>query len=174
MIHHRFFALIIAISAAGLIATGCSKKGPAGAASGESGAAGSSAEGTAGTAEALPEGGVAGSQDLAGTIPTVYFDYNQASVRADAREPLKKAAEQLKGKTVQITIEGHCDERGSSEYNLALGERRAQSVKAYLRTLGVEGASLSTISYGKERPADSGHNEAAWAKNRRADLILNR
>jgi peptidoglycan-associated lipoprotein len=72
----------------------------------------------------------------------------------------------------KIVIEGHCDERGTAEYNIALGERRAKSVKRYLINLGVDSSQLSTISYGEERPADPGHNEAAWAKNRRAEFVI--
>jgi len=68
----------------------------------------------------------------------------------------------------KVQIEGHCDERGTPEYNLALGQRRADSTKKYLVNLGIDGSRLSTISYGEEKPADPGHNEAAWAKNRRA------
>jgi peptidoglycan-associated lipoprotein len=71
-----------------------------------------------------------------------------------------------------VQVEGHCDERGSIEYNLALGERRAQSVKNYLTQLGIEASRLSTISYGEEKPAVDGHDEAAWEKNRRAEFTL--
>ena len=74
-------------------------------------------------------------------------------------------------KSAVIQIEGHCDERGTVEYNLALGERRAQSVKNFLTQLGVEGARLSTISYGEEKPVVQGHTEDAWAKNRRAEFV---
>ncbi len=72
---------------------------------------------------------------------------------------------------VDIRIEGHCDERGSDEYNLALGERRAQAAMNYLATLGVPASRMSTISYGEEKPLDPGHNEEAWAKNRRAEFV---
>jgi peptidoglycan-associated lipoprotein len=152
-------------------AAGCGgKKGPEGATAG-AGTTESPATLPGADTGALP----GGSLEAGVTLPTVYFDYNQASVRSDAKAPLKQAAETLKGNSsAQVTIEGHCDERGSSEYNLALGERRAQAVKSYLRTLGIDGKKLSTISYGKERPIDSGHTESAWAKNRRAELIVNR
>ncbi|HEY5764974.1 MAG TPA: OmpA family protein, partial [Candidatus Deferrimicrobiaceae bacterium] len=72
----------------------------------------------------------------------------------------------------KIQIEGHCDERGTSEYNMALGERRASAASKYLQNLGIAGSRLSTISYGEERPLDPGHNEDAWAKNRRATFVL--
>ena len=71
-----------------------------------------------------------------------------------------------------IIIEGHCDERGTNAYNIALGERRAESAKAYLTDLGIDGLRLTTISYGEERPVDPGHNEEAWAKNRRAHFVV--
>jgi peptidoglycan-associated lipoprotein len=76
--------------------------------------------------------------------------------------------------TVNITIEGHCDERGTKAYNLALGEKRANAAKEYLVALGVSGSRIATVSYGKERPFDPGHDEAAWAKNRRAHFVVNR
>jgi peptidoglycan-associated lipoprotein len=72
-----------------------------------------------------------------------------------------------------VTIEGHCDERGTDEYNIALGERRANSAKRYLVNLGVDSSRLETVSYGEEKPVDSGHNEAAWKKNRRAHFVIN-
>ena len=86
---------------------------------------------------------------------------------------LKENAELLKKyPKVKIQIEGHCDERGTNEYNLALGERRANSTKNYLVSLGISPDRISTISYGEEKPLDPGHNEEAWAKNRRAHTII--
>jgi peptidoglycan-associated lipoprotein len=78
----------------------------------------------------------------------------------------------MKHPTVKIQIEGHCDERGTNEYNLALGERRANSAKKYLISLGMPADQISTISYGEEKPLDPGHNEEAWAKNRRGHFIV--
>jgi peptidoglycan-associated lipoprotein len=78
----------------------------------------------------------------------------------------------MKHPTIKIQIEGHCDERGTSEYNLALGERRANSAKKYLISLGMPADRISTISYGKEKPLDPGHNEEAWSKNRRDHFII--
>ncbi len=122
------------------------------------------------TAESTPT-----ASSIESEFPTVHFEFNQATIRGEDLSLLKKAAEMLKANSnSNLTIEGHCDERGSSEYNLALGERRAQSVKSYLRTLGIEGKRLATISYGEERPVDSGKDESAWAKNRRADSLVNR
>ena len=87
---------------------------------------------------------------------------------------MKKKAEWLiNNSDVAVTIEGHCDERGTNEYNLALGERRAASAKTFLMDLGIAGSRLNTISYGEERPVDPGHNEEAWAKNRRGHFTIN-
>jgi len=104
----------------------------------------------------------------------VYFGYDSADLDSDAKELLQAQAAWLKqySKT-SITIEGHCDERGTREYNLALGERRAQAVKNYLNGLGVSISSLSTISYGKERPAVVGSNDDAWSQNRRSVTKVN-
>ena len=104
----------------------------------------------------------------------VFFGYDSAELDADAQELLQAQAAWLKqyNKT-SITIEGHCDERGTREYNLALGERRAQAVKNYLNGLGVGISSMSTISYGKERPAVVGSNDDAWSQNRRSVTKVN-
>ncbi len=109
-------------------------------------------------------------------LETVYFDYDKSDLRQDSRNVLSKNADVLlKAKNgMKIRIEGHCDERGSAEYNLALGERRAKSVQQYLLTLGVQADRLSTISYGKEKPAVQGSTEEAWAKNRRAEFVLDK
>jgi peptidoglycan-associated lipoprotein len=99
----------------------------------------------------------------------IHFDYDKSFIRDDAKPVLGEvAAFMKKNPGAKVQIEGHCDERGTPEYNLALGQRRADSTKKYLVNLGIDGNRLSTISYGEEKPADPGHNEAAWAKNRRA------
>ena len=104
----------------------------------------------------------------------VYFDFDEYAIKADAQGKLDGLGGHLKtNASVSVQIEGHCDERGSQEYNLALGERRANSVKNYLSQLGVDGGKLSTISYGEERPAADGHDESAWGKNRRAEFVIN-
>ncbi len=109
----------------------------------------------------------------AGGLRTVYFGFNSSQITSDARAKLEAAAEFLKeNDTTQIQIEGHCDERGGVEYNLALGERRAKQVKQYLSTLGVSGSRISTVSYGKERPVAFGHDESAWSQNRRANFVI--
>ena len=103
----------------------------------------------------------------------VYFDFDKATLTPTAQNVLMFKADWLKTNADEsVTIEGHCDERGTPEYNLALGERRAQSAKSYLVNLGVDDARMQTISYGEERPVDPGSNEEAWAKNRRAHFSL--
>ena len=97
----------------------------------------------------------------------VFFDFNKSAVRPDGEETLHRQAEFLKQNPgLVITIAGHCDERGTREYNLALGDRRANAARNYLISLGIHPTRISTISYGKERPIVAGHNEAAWAQNR--------
>jgi peptidoglycan-associated lipoprotein len=111
---------------------------------------------------------------VAAALETVYFDFDKSDLRQDARDVLYKNAEMLMKvqPDAKVKIEGNCDERGSAEYNLALGERRAKSAMQYLVTLGVKADRVSIISYGKEKPAVDGHDEAAWAKNRRADFVI--
>src|SRR5665647_1166493 len=106
-------------------------------------------------------------------LQNIYFDYNKSSIRPDAREILKANAEIFtKNSAATIVAEGYCDERGTAEYNMALGERRAQETKQYLVNLGINASRIETISYGKERPANEAHDEAAWAQNRRAQFLL--
>ncbi len=101
----------------------------------------------------------------------IYFDFDKSDIKPEGRPVLEKiAAYLLKNPAPDLLIEGHCDERGTEEYNLALGERRALSARRYLIGLGVASGRLQTISYGEERPVDSDHNETAWAKNRRAEF----
>lgn len=106
-------------------------------------------------------------------LEKVYFDFDSFVLSEAARDSLSKNARWFeKNKQVKVQIEGHCDERGSDEYNLALGEKRAKSALNYLVTLGVPSNQLSIISFGKEKPADPGHDETAWAKNRRAEFVI--
>lgn len=108
-----------------------------------------------------------------GLLSDIHFDYDEYALREGDREILNRNAEALKKfDFIKITVEGHCDERGSVEYNLALGERRAVAVMNYLVSLGVPKGNLSTISFGEERPLDPGHDEGAWARNRRAHFVL--
>jgi len=113
-------------------------------------------------------------QVVQANLKPVYFDYDNYTLSPEAQSAVQYNAEVLK-KTPHLAVvaEGHCDERGTSEYNLALGERRAKAVAEFLTNSGVPNR-LSTVSYGSELPADPGHNEAAWAKNRRVHLRVSR
>ena len=103
----------------------------------------------------------------------IHFDFDKYNLLPLAQQILQRKAEWLRNNpNVSVIIEGHCDERGTNEYNLALGDRRAESAKTYLINLGIAGSRLTTISYGEELPVDSGHNEVAWAKNRRAHFEI--
>jgi peptidoglycan-associated lipoprotein len=106
-------------------------------------------------------------------VQDIFFDYDKSEIRADSREKLDMAAGWMKKHPeAEFLLEGHCDERGTREYNLALGDRRANATKDYLASLGVDPAKLKTISYGKERPFVEGHDESAWSKNRRTHFVL--
>ncbi|TRZ85166.1 peptidoglycan-associated lipoprotein Pal [bacterium] len=106
-------------------------------------------------------------------IPDIHFDFDKSNLKPEAQAILKAGAPAyLKYKIYKLMIEGHCDERGASEYNLALGQRRADEAAKYLIDLGIEKERINTISYGKERPLDPGHDETAWAKNRRAHFVV--
>ena len=109
-----------------------------------------------------------------GYIRDAYFNYAEATLDGAAQEALQASATWLKGEGAgyNLLIEGHCDERGTEQYNLALGDRRANTAKDYLATLGINAGRIRTVSYGEERPFDAGHDEGAWAKNRRAHLVL--
>jgi len=103
----------------------------------------------------------------------IFFDFDEATIRPDARAILENNARWLKkNPRVKILIEGHCDERGTIEYNLALGDRRANAARDYLISLGIDPTRIATISYGEERPFAQGHNEEAWAQNRRAHFVI--
>ena len=178
--------LLICLLATALMLAGCSKKkvvatsGPdaatdeagqiqeeslGGGASGER--LGRSRRGVSARAQAFgPEGIAFESED-------VFFEYDQATLTGESRNLLQKKAGFLKKHPeVQITIEGHCDQRGSSDYNLGLGQKRADSVKNYLLDLGIAGNRLATVSYGKEQPLEPDMNESAFAKNRRGHLVI--
>ena len=106
-------------------------------------------------------------------LRAVYFDFDKFNIRSDQRSMLEANGKALmENAEYSVIIEGHCDERGTNEYNLALGQRRADSAKNFLIGMGVSPSRMTTISYGEERPADPGHNEEAWAKNRKADFVV--
>lgn len=100
----------------------------------------------------------------------VYFDFDQYSLTAESRAVLLAHADKLKGASVAVRLEGHADERGSREYNMALGEKRANAVRDFLVTQGVSGSSLEVVSFGEEQPAATGSDEASWAQNRRVEV----
>ena len=102
---------------------------------------------------------------------TIYFEYDQSALTADAKNACDVIGQLMKDvPSITVRIEGHADERGTNEYNLALGERRANSIQAYLTSYGIEASRFSVISYGEEKPAVDGHDEAAWSKNRRVEF----
>lgn len=180
-------AVILALSV-GLAVSGCSRKkvvseaGPATPApvvTPENGDTG----GMASTEEPLESSGpaaLAGAQTIlegrtSAPLLPIYFDFDKSNIRADQVERIKKNGIFLQSTPgIAVRIEGNCDERGTNEYNAALGERRALSAKKYLVNLGVSSSRLTTISYGEEKPLLHGHDELSWAQNRRADFVINR
>jgi peptidoglycan-associated lipoprotein len=122
---------------------------------------------------AKKERGIEGEVFESKLLKDIYFSYDKYEIRREDEEILKENAAFLKkNPKMKIQIEGHCDERGTAEYNLALGERRANHTKKYLVSLGITSDRISTISYGEERPLDPSNNEEAWAKNRRAHIVV--
>jgi peptidoglycan-associated lipoprotein len=106
-------------------------------------------------------------------VKDAFYDFNKADIREDARQALTRTAEFLRSyPQVKVTIEGHCDERGSTEYNLGLGERRAQAAKNYLISLGIAAGRMETVSWGKERPFCTEHTEDCWQQNRRGHFVM--
>ena len=142
-------------------------------------ASGSSSTASTASSGSASSGSAAGSTtspaDTLATIGnTVYFSYDSAALDGNSKGSLFRQAAFLNANpTLTVTIEGHCDERGTREYNLALGERRAAAARDYLLAQGVDPARIKVISYGKERPAMAGSNEESWTKNRRAATVLN-
>lgn len=172
----KFFLLLMILSGA-MGTAGCSKSaGPdAGTLAGNSARAPAGADArntqSSGSLEDLQRGAppVTPSDSA---LKEIYFDFDSSTLRADARETLKADAEWLKQHAaVRVTLEGHCDERGTTEYNLALGAKRAQAAKDYLVTLGVAADRLSTTSFGSEATVCREHNEQCWQKNRRDRLV---
>lgn len=175
MLGRRLTLLTVTALALG-IAAGCSRKQPP-------------ATDDRPRAEPTPAGDNAGDADAAsraeeearlareaayGSIQDViFFDFDRSDLREDARQTLQSKAEALRQfPDIRIRIEGHADERGTVEYNLALGERRADAARAYLIDLGIDSDRMTTISYGEERPAVEGQNESAWSQNRRDEFVI--
>jgi peptidoglycan-associated lipoprotein len=120
---------------------------------------------------AANKGNAAGASVRAVELKDVRFDFDKYVIGSEGADILKQNAQWFKANSGRLRVEGNCDERGSVEYNLALGQKRAEAAKNLLTTLGIDGARIETVSYGKEKPADPGHSEAAWAKNRRDTFV---
>ena len=183
-----FPALLLAV----LLAAGCSKKQTvktdAGQAPGAPAAAGEAGKGPlqetpiteAPVAPESPtmvaraaEAGVAVTEEKPSRFADVLFDFDKADLTEEGKRICQSVTEYMKkNPKAKLLVEGHCDERGTAEYNLALGERRATAVRNYLLSLGVPKGALATVSFGKERPVDPGHTETSWARNRRAHFVL--
>jgi len=151
----------------GLLAVGCSSTKPKNAQDGSADAANGANNGLT-----LELNGDSDS-NKAGGLQTVFFAFDSSNIDGSTKETMKSNADFLKANAnVDIQVEGHCDERGGRQYNLALGERRAKAVRDYLVAMGVESKRISTISYGNERTMAEGHDESAWSKNRRANFVV--
>lgn len=189
----RFFTITAIILMSGMIAAGCSKKAV------KSEMAGEGAEEAPKVEAVAPETAKSEAQEVkpkkeeaikseemsqaeaqkkaepvvdVKSIEDIFFDYDRSYIREEAKSVLENNASYLKAnKNGRILIEGHCDERGTSEYNIALGEKRALSVKRYLTDMGIDPSRISTISYGKEKPFCEEHNEQCWQENRRAHFV---
>ena len=162
-----FAACETASNVAGDSASGSSSSSASGSASGSSTASASSSSSTAATQ-------MSDAEKLAQVGNTVYFGFDSSELASEAQAILDRQAAFLNvNPTMVVIIAGHADERGTREYNLALGDRRAVAVRDYLLAKGLNAARVRTVSYGKERPAVSGSNEESWAKNRRAATVLN-
>jgi peptidoglycan-associated lipoprotein len=141
-------------------------------ATGPGGSATATARVTISAPETAPSTGPNLSELFEQNVKDAFFDFNKSDIRGDAREALTKDAEFLRSyPTLRVTIEGHCDERGSTEYNIGLGERRAQAAKNYLISLGIGADRMDTVSWGKERPFCTEHTEECWQQNRRAHFV---
>lgn len=166
----RSTSVILLVSSAALALSACSKKAPEALPPPPADTAPPPV-----TATPTPSGPTPGSQaDFLASVSSdkIYFGTDKSDIDDESRVTLRNQAEWLlRYPQKRITVEGHCDERGTREYNLALGERRANAAKNYLAALGVDPSRITTISYGKERPAALGSDEAAWAQNRRAVTV---
>lgn len=188
-----FFTIMTIVLISGMIATGCAKKAVKSEMAGEGAEVAPKAE-TAmqetpkpAIGEATPQKGEAIESEQISRgeaakkaepvvevkgIGDIFFDFDRSFIREDARPTLEDNAKYLKANVnIRVTIEGHCDERGTSEYNIALGERRAQSAKRYLTDMGMDPSRISTVSYGEEKPFCGEHNEQCWQENRRAHFV---
>jgi peptidoglycan-associated lipoprotein len=168
---HRVMAVLLLVSVC--VLTACASKPSKPADSGEPGMASTGAEGAgAANPNAGGDDEVAGPQAGLLAKRTVYFDFDSSEIKGDGTDIVAAHAKYLAANHgARVRLEGHTDERGSREYNIGLGERRAQSVRRALLLQGAADAQISTVSYGEERPAVAGHDETAWAKNRRVEIV---
>jgi peptidoglycan-associated lipoprotein len=166
--------IILATAVAAFGLTGCKNKSGTGSGSKEPGAEsgvpplGGGPGGVASSDGSRPEGMTG--EPLKGQFGIVYFDYDSARIRPSEDAKLQAVAAYLKSNPGKLVVEGYCDERGTAEFNRALGERRALAAREELVKQGADGSRITTISYGSDRPADMGHDEAAWSKNRRCEF----
>jgi peptidoglycan-associated lipoprotein len=169
----RVFIAMILVGAVAISMSGCKKKTRAGTGSGPNGTDVLNTTGTGGGELGTERpGGFMGTNTMAGQFDTVLFAFDSAQVDDTERAKVEAAAEFLKSNpTANLVLEGNCDERGSAEYNMSLGERRSLAVRAYLVNLGVDAARIQTKSYGAERPKNPGHDEEAWRVNRRVEFV---
>ena len=170
----RRWMMVAAMGLASLVAlSGCTKKKPTTGVGPDGGLINGGTNGPV-TGFDIPSGRPPiGTQDLIGQYVPVYFEYDSAQVPSAERSKIETVGDYLKHNSVGgVIVEGHCDERGSREYNLALGERRAMAVRAYLVSLGADGVRIQTKSFGKEKPVALGHDEESWSKNRRGEFVI--
>jgi peptidoglycan-associated lipoprotein len=163
-----------AVFLAVLVAACSSQKGGSGASSSDTGGGTAVGDGSATSVGVGPDGGLSPEEMAArgrGGLQTVfYFEYDQSALSPETRAELDAQANVLRGQTGVVRLEGHTDDRGSREYNLALGERRAAAIANYLVLQGIDRSRIETVSYGEERPAALGEDEASWSRNRRVEL----
>jgi len=168
---------ITALLALTVLLAACPKKPavkpPAGAGENVASTSGTTAAaGDANTGQAKELPGVGAGGDAGTVKSTIYFDFDSSEIRAEYSSTLAQHGKKIAAdRTLKVRLEGNTDERGSAEYNVALGERRAQAVKRALELQGATAGQLATVSYGEERPAAEGHDEAAWAQNRRVEIV---
>ena len=170
MSRNLWFGMLVVVLVCALCTTGCRRK-PKTSASGADNIGGVTGGGTEQGLASRPEGGMNVISSV--KFENVLFDYDSAQIKESDRAKIEAVADFLKknAKTGAL-VEGNCDERGSAEYNMSLGERRALAVRAYLVGLGIDGAIIQTKSNGKEKPVAMGHDEAAWSLNRRAEFVI--
>ncbi len=161
--------LLLIVLGLAVATTGCKKKTKK---SSEDSKSGTNIETTNGSTPSNPsESPVSEMEADKARIQTVYFDFDRSDIRSDMRDEVKNNADIFRKWTDwAVSVEGHCDERGTNEYNLALGERRATAAKQALVAEGISASRMNTVSYGEERPVDPGHSESSWTRNRRAEF----